>query len=241
MTKLASLIVSLLITTFGYTAHADDHAEAEMPVGVVYSLDVHDAQAFVGSMTKYWDSKTGDKNPGYAILRQVISGGESSASHTVAVVYPSYAAWDKANVINANSKDAATFGAEIQESVSLVSSSMFEFTGVTAGTGRVDAGSAITMYYQLSVSDPATYVSALKRYDASQPSANQLGLFQIAGNGDSDITHVIAISANSIADLMGNLKKDQSGKAFESFLNTISPIRSVEGTFVTADIAVFGN
>ena len=114
MTKLASLIVSLLITVFGYAAHADNHAEPEIPVGVVYILDVHDAQAFLGSMTKYWDSETGKKNRGYAILRQVISGGESSASHTVAVVYPSYAAWDEANAINANSEDAAMFGAEIQ-------------------------------------------------------------------------------------------------------------------------------
>ena len=56
MIKLGGLIASLLITTFGYTAHADDYVEAEMPVGVVYSLDVHDAQAFLGSMTKYWDS-----------------------------------------------------------------------------------------------------------------------------------------------------------------------------------------
>ena len=143
--------------------------------------------------------------------------------------------------ITANSKDAATFGAEIQKSVSLVSSSIFEFTGVTAGSCAVDAGSAITMYYQLSVSDPATYVSAFTRYNEAQPSANQIGLFQIAGNGESDITHVMAMSANSIADLMGNFKKDQSGNALESFLNTVSPIRSVEGTFVTADIGVFGN
>ena len=241
MERFTALIISLLITFSVGAVQADDHDETGMPVGIVYSLEVHDPKAFIASMTKYWNSETGQKNPGYAIVRQIVSGGESSASHTVAVVYPSYAAWDKSNAINANSEQLAIFAAETRESVSFVSSSIFEFTGVAVGNGEVETGSAITMVYQLSVSDPETYATALKRFYKAAPSENLSGLFQIRGAGESDVTHVLSISANSMADLMGNLKKDQTGSAFESFIDAISSTRSVVGTFVTADIAVFGN
>ena len=142
-------------------------------------------------------------------------------------MYPSYAAWDKSNAINANSEELAIFAAETRESVSFVGSSIFEFTGVVVGNGEVETGSAMTMVYQLSVSDPETYATALKRFDEAAPSENLSGLFQIRGAGESDITHVLSISANSIADLMGNLKKDQKGSAFESFIDDISSTRSV--------------
>ena len=93
----------------------------------------------------------------------------------------------------------------------------------------------------MSVSDPETYATALKRFDEVAPSENPLGLFQIRGAGESCITHVLSISANSMADLMGNSKKDQTGSSLESFIDDRSSTRSVVGTFVTADVAVFGN
>ena len=118
-----------------------------MPVEIVYSLEVHDPRAFIASMTKCWNSETGQKTPGYAIVSQIVSGGESYAPHTIAVVYPSYSAWDRSNAINANSEQLAIFAAGTRESVSFVGSSILEYTGAVVGKGEVETGSATTMVY----------------------------------------------------------------------------------------------
>ena len=55
MERFTALIISLLITFSVGAVQADDHDETGMPVGVVYSLEVHDPQAFIASMAKYWD------------------------------------------------------------------------------------------------------------------------------------------------------------------------------------------
>ena len=73
----------LISTTFlmgAVNAVAQNQGAASLPVGVVYSLNVTDPAAFVSSLSKYWDSETGKKNPGYAMLRQVVAGGENQTN-----------------------------------------------------------------------------------------------------------------------------------------------------------------
>ena len=105
MKTLISILASMALALGATFAHADDHAAPSAPVGMVYGLDVSDPAAFAGAMGKYWSSPTGEQNPGVAILRQVVAGGESPISHIVSVVYPSYEAMDAAFAINAQSED----------------------------------------------------------------------------------------------------------------------------------------
>ena len=142
MKKFLILLISAAFSMGALTAVADDHGQASPPVGVVYSLDVNDPASFVASMSKYWDSETGKNNPGYAILRQVVAGGENPATHTVALVFGSYADMDKATALNATSADAAAFAAEVSKSASIVSSTMFEATGIVIGDAEQLKGQA---------------------------------------------------------------------------------------------------
>ena len=93
MKTLISILASMALALGAAFTHADDHAAPSAPVGMVYGLDVSDPQAFAAAMTKYWGSPTGEKNPGIAILRQVVAGGESPISHVVSVVYPPTRQW----------------------------------------------------------------------------------------------------------------------------------------------------
>ena len=75
MKTLISILASMALALSATFAYADDHAAPSAPVGMVYGLDVSDPQAFAAAMGKYWSSPTGEKNPGIAILRQVVAGG----------------------------------------------------------------------------------------------------------------------------------------------------------------------
>ena len=240
--KLLILLISVAFSTGTFTAVADDHGQTNLPVGVVYSLDVSDPAAFVASMSKYWDSKTGKSNPGYAILRQVVAGGENPATHTVALVFGSYADMDKATALNATSADAATFAAEVQTSASIVSSTMFEATGIVIGDAEPAQGpGTVTMYYQMAVSDPAAYVSALQKMGNSVDTGGAVSaLFAIPADGDSGITHVSAISGSSMNEMMTGLKGIQATDEFASFVSEVAGAREIIGTLVTTDLATFG-
>jgi hypothetical protein len=240
--KFLMILISAAFSMSAVTAVADDHSQASLPVGVVYSLDVSDPASFVASMSKYWDSKTGKSNPGYAILRQVIAGGENPATHTVALVFGSYADMDKATAVNATSAEAAAFAAEVSTSASIVSSSMFEATGVVIGDSEPAQGpGTVTMYYQMAVSDPAAYVAALQKMGASVDTKGVVSsLFALPAAGDSGITHVSTISGSSMNEMMTGLKGIQSTEEFASFVSEVAGVREIIATIVTTDLATFG-
>ena len=73
---------------------------------------------------------------------------------------------DKATAVGATSADAST--ASEVSSASLVSTTMFEATGIVIGDAEpAQAPGAVTLYYQMAVSDPASYVAALQKMSAS--------------------------------------------------------------------------
>ena len=242
MKKLLMLLISTTFLMGAVNAVAQNQGAASLPVGVVYSLNVTDPAAFVSSLSKYWDSETGKKNPGYAMLRQVVAGGENQTTHTVALTFDSYADMDKATALNATSADAAAFASEVSKSASLVSTTMFEATGIVIGDAEpAQAPGAVTLYYQMAVSDPASYVAALQKMSASVDTNGAVSaLFAIPADGDSGITHVSAFSAGSMNEMMGALKAIQKTDEFVSFASEVAGVRDIIGTVVVRDLATFG-
>ena len=143
--RLITTALSLLSLSVG--SLADDHVKEATPVGAVYWLKVTNPDSFVSSLEKYWTSETGKANPGYAIVREVLSAGDSDATHSVAVVYPSYEAWDESNALNAKSDAAAAFQREVQKSVEVRRTGMFEFTGYSFGDAGIGDAPATTLLY----------------------------------------------------------------------------------------------
>ena len=237
---LRRITTALFLFLLSVGSFADDHMTEATPVGAVYWLEVNDPESFVTSLKKYWTSETGQANPGYAIVREVLSAGESDATHTVAVVYPSYDAWDEGNALNSKSEAAAAFQREVQKSVEVRRTGMFEFTGHSFGDAEIGNAPATTLLYELSVSDPGSYVDAFKEFTEAQPSASLAALYSLTATGDSGVTHVLTVSAGSLGSVMKNLRDDQSGEAFMAFQKKVSGVRKVTGTYMTRDIAVFG-
>ena len=243
MKNLITALLSLALVFSTTFAAADNHATPTKPVGVVYGLDVSDPQTFAAALTKYWGSPTGEKNPGIGILRQVVAGGESPISHVVSVVYPSYEAMDAAFAINAQSEDAATFQSEVSGAVKVVTSSMFESTGLGSMKNQIGFGpGTASLYVFAAVSDPAKYAAAFQEMMGSTDiGETDTMLFAIPAGGVGDTTHVVSVTGKSVGTVMAQMNANRADKAFQKFIREVGDIRTIEQNIVTVDMAVFGN
>jgi hypothetical protein len=243
MKAMMTFLVSAALTLTTTLAQADDHAAPSKPVGMVYGLDVSDPPAFAAAMGKYWSSPTGTKIPGIAILRQVVAAGESPISHTVAVVHPTYEAMDGALAMNAVSEDWAAFLGEVSGIAEVVSSSMFESTGLGSTENQHGAGPGLaTLYIFISVSDPAKYAKSWqKMMDSTDIGETDITLFSIPAGGVGDTTHVAAVTGKSVGAVMSQMNANRADKAFQKFIKEAGDIREIEQNIVTVDLAVFGN
>jgi hypothetical protein len=233
---LGLFMVAPLVSTAGH------HEDAVPPtVGVAYDFNVSDPQAVVGAMTKYWNSPTGKKNPGFATLRQVVAGGENPATHTIAVSYPSYSAMDAAIKLNAESSDAADFYAAMNKAATITSRTAFDGTGITVGNPAAVTNSLpVTMYFMMKVRDAGAYVKAWKKVSNVTQTDTASYLFAVTADGEGGVTHGIAVRGNDMATLMGYIKSNQATPEWTEFLKTVSPIRTLERRRITRDLAVFG-
>ena len=243
MKVFTSVILSMILAVTATLTHADNHAAASNPVGMVYGLDVADPAAFAAAMSKYWGSETGEKIPGVAILRQVVAAGESSISHTVAVVHPSYDAMDASFAMNAMSEDWATFLGEVDGVAEVVSSSMFESTGLGSVENKFGASPGLaTLYVFISVSDPSTYAAAFQEMMSSTDiGETDTTLFSIPAGGIDETTHVVAVTGKSVWAVMSQMTLNRANPNFQKFISQVSNIRAIEQNIVTVDLAVFGN
>ena len=238
--KFKAFLMTLLLTAplFATAGHHEEGAPSS--VGVAYSFNVSDPQAVVTAMNTYWNSPTGKKNPGVAVLRQVIAGGENPATHTIAVSYPSYAAMDEAMALNANSTDAQSFYSAMQAAAKITSRMAFDAGGIIGGDPMaVTNPLPVTAYFMMRVKDPSAYLTAWKKVSGGS-AGTMSALFAVTADGEGGITHGIAVRANNMATLMSSIKSNQSTPEWTEFMKVVSPIRTLERRMITKDLAVFG-
>lgn len=243
MRKLTAALSALLLAFTAMLAQADDHAAPTQPVGMVYGLDVSDPPAFAAAMAKYWDSPTGKQSSGIAILRQVVAAGESTISHLVSVAHQSYDGMDASFALNAASADWAAFLSEVDGIATVVTSSVFEGTGLGSMKNNIGAGPGVaTLYIFISVSDPGKYAKSWQKMmgDADLGETDTM-LFAIPAGGVDDTTHVASISGKSVGTVMAQMNANSADKAFQKFIKDVAGIRTIERKIVTVDLAVFGN
>ena len=222
-------------------ANADDHASSNNIYGFVYNFDVSNPEGVVEALTEYWNSPVGKKNPATAILRQIVSNGDDPATHSIAVVYGSMAEIDQTNALNAGTEEMQSFLAKMNASAELTSEGMFASTGVTSGNPAiVPAPGRYTIATSLAVSDPAAYVPAWQRYTkAVSRDAAATNLFAVNGMGKEPSTHVVTVSANSMAELF---PQDPGMQAeLNALMAEVKDIRTIENRVLYVDLAVFGN
>ena len=241
MKQLSSLLSVFALIFAINLANADDHSSSDNIYGFVYNFNVSNPAGVVEALTDYWSSPLAKKNPATVILRQIVSNGDDPATHSLAVVYSSMAAIDETNALNNGTQEMQNFLAKMNASATLTSEGMFASTGVRSGNPAiVPAPGRYTIATSLAVSDPAAYVPAWQKYTAAVKSdSTATNLFALNGMGKEPSTHVVTVSANSMAELFPQDPKMQA--ELNALMAEVKDIRTIENRVLYVDLAVFGN
>ena len=145
--------------------------------------------------------------------------------------------------IRDRSEDAAIFQSEVSGVVEVVTSSMFESTGLGSTKNQIGFGpGTASLYVFASVSNPTKYASAFQAMMGSTDiGETDTMLFAIPAGGIGDTTHVVSVTGESVGAVMAQMNANRADKAFQKFIKEVSDIRTIEQNIVTVDMAVFGN
>ena len=196
------------------------------PMGVYYQMEVSDPSAFVAAMSEFQNSATAKNRNATVSLRQIISNGTNPATHSVSVIYPSAADMDASRARRSQSEDWAKMQRAMSAISSRVSEGVFRTTGITGGSpDNITSKNPVSRYISMNVRDPARYVEAWKKLQASRAAdQGSSALLQVMGSGEMGITHVVSLSANSMAELMSG---NQNDAAWSEFLDSVRDIRDI--------------
>ena len=241
MKKLSTVFSMIAIMFLTNTACADDHASSDNIYGFVYNFNVSNPAGVVEALTEYWNSPLGKKNPATAILRQIVSNGDDPSTHSIAILYSSMAEIDQVRAMNNGTEEQQNFRTKMNASAELISEGMFASMGVASGNPAiVPAAGRYTIATSIAVSDPAAYLPAWQKYiKALSADSMATNLFAVNGMGREPSTHVVTVSANSMADLF---PQDPAMQAeLNALMADVKDIRTIENRVLYVDLAVFGN
>ena len=209
------------------------------PMGVYYQMEVSDPSAFVAVMSEFQNSATAKNRNATVSLRQIISNGTNPATHSVSVIYPSAADMDASRARRSQSEDWAKMQRAMSAISSRVSEGVFRTTGITGGSpDNITSKNPVSRYISMNVRDPARYVEAWKKLQASRPAdQGSSALLQVMGSGGMGITHVVSISANNMADLMSG---NQNDAAWREFLDSVRDIRDIVDDTLVIHLMTWG-
>ncbi|MED5314655.1 MAG: hypothetical protein VYB84_01330, partial [Pseudomonadota bacterium] len=98
------------------------------------------------------------------------------------------------------------------------------------------------LYVLISVSNPAKYAEAWQKMIASTDlGETDTVLISMSAGGLGSTTHVAAVSGKSVGAVMTQMNANRGEETFQTFLQEVGEIRTIEQNIVTVDMAVFGN
>ena len=212
---------------------------SDTPMGVYYQMQVSDPSAVVAAMSEFQNSETAKDRKVTVTLKQIISNGTNPATHAVSVLYQSAAHMDSSRAALAQSKDWAKMQRAMSSVTTAVSESVFRTTGITGGSAdNITSKNPVHRYISMNVRDPAKYVEAWQKLQSSRSGDNGAStIIQVMAAGDMGITHVVSLSANSMADLMSG---NQNDAAWREFLASVRDIRDVVDDAIVVDLMAWG-
>ena len=203
-----------------------------------FDLIVTDPAGVVAAMNKLQASSTGRQSTSNVSLRQYLANGESLATHQIVVIYPTTDDMDADITRNSVSSDWATFLAEMQEvaTVEAEGMGMLLATGGDVDSSVATALGRTTVYYQMSVSDPAEYASAWSDFTSANADTGVISyLSSVLAFGSNPSTHVVSNVYSSPGEALANDPTSYEG--WDSFSERVSDIRTIEGRAITTVIA----
>lgn len=221
-------IFSTFLLTLGVAVNS---ASINAQIALGFDIEVSDPARLVAAMDKYTESQTGTSIPATAILSQYVANGTSTATHNLAVFYPSVTDMDEAFLRNALSADWNEFIMEFGAASDTVLNVMFEPTGLTNNNADVISGELYaSRWIVVDVTDEAAFASEWQQLVNSDPADWNVNasLWRIIAPGNATGSHLISYQADNFSELLSVRNSSRPGLAsFQRAVNGISSAYSI--------------
>ena len=205
-----------------------------------YDLIVSDPAGVVAAMNKFVKSPVGMQSTAAVYLNQYIANGAYQATHQILVVYPSPQEMDANLARNAVAPGWTEFMSEITQVSQIESEGIGQILAVGGDLSSplLTNPNRSSIYYQLSVTDPAVYVSAWSDFTEANADRGIVSyLSSITAFGSHPATHVVASQFSSPGEAVANSPQSYSG--WDTFLQITGNIRTVEGIAMTQGLVAW--
>ena len=205
-----------------------------------YDLVVSNPAGVVAAMNKFVESPVGQQSTAAVYLNQYIANGAYQATHQILVVYPTPQEMDANLARNAAAPEWAEFMSEMNQVSQIESEGVGQILAVGGDLSSplLTDPNRSSIYYQLSVSDPAAYASAWSDFTEANADRGIVSyLSSITAFGSHPATHVVANQFTSPGEAVANPPQSYSG--WDAFIQRTGGIRTVEGIAMTQGIAAW--
>ena len=205
-----------------------------------YDLVVSNPAGVVAAMNKFVESPVGQQSTASVYLNQYIANGAYQATHQILVVYPSPQEMDANLARNAAAPEWAEFMSEMNQVSQIESEGVGQILAVGGDLSSplLTDPNRSSIYYQLSVSDPAAYASAWSDFTEANADRGIVSyLSSITAFGSHPATHVVANQFTSPGEAVANPPQSYSG--WDAFIQRTGGIRTVEGIAMTQGIVAW--
>jgi hypothetical protein len=205
-----------------------------------YDLIVSNPAGVVAAMNTYVASPVGKQSTATVYLNQYIANGDSQATHQILVVYPSPQEMDANLARNAIAPGWAKFMSEMSQVSQIESEGVGQILAVGGDLSSplLTNPNRTSIYYQLSVTDPAVYASAWSDFIEANADRGRVSyLSSITAFGNHPATHVVTTLFKSPGEAITNSPQSYSG--WDTFLQRTGNIRTVVGIAMTQGITVW--
>lgn len=205
-----------------------------------YDLVVSNPAGVVAAMNKFVESPVGQQSTAAVYLNQYIANGAYQATHQILVVYPSPQEMDANLARNAAAPEWAEFMSEMNQVSQIESEGVGQILAVGGDLSSplLTDPNRSSIYYQLSVSDPAAYASAWSDFTEANADRGIVSyLSSITAFGSHPATHVVANQFTSPGEAVANPPQSYSG--WDAFIQRTGAIRTVEGIAMTQGIVAW--
>lgn len=213
--------LTLVLALFGISAAA----QAD-PVENVIGLEVTNPGAFVLSMDRLFAS--GAMSDYSISLWENSFDGSNPSTHTIVARFDDYESHDSLTAQRLQHPGWAQFGLAVRDLSTVVTSG---FLIERLADGQVEDDHRAGAAFIASVSDPAAYADALSRLIDSTDNPGSVRLMESRFGGQG-ATHVVVISAESMAalnDYLDDLLTSDTYREFAADVASIRTLRTVNG------------
>jgi hypothetical protein len=240
MKKLLGTVAACAFALSAASLHADDHEQAPsvLAYGQAYILNASDPAGVVSAITNYRNSADGAKSPASVSLSQVVGGGIPGTTHTILVSFPSGAAMDEGNRLNADSPMFAETSRALQEASERHSVVMFSLLRNSAKEGAVTSQNPVSWLYSLTVTDQQAFQAAFDKLWTSVAAdfPGNVVFGAVLADGPSSATHFISFQANDMATLLSGMEAVNTSDAAIEYFASASSFRSVASETISRTV-----